>query len=104
MSASTLQAQEPINLSGIGESDRRSERVSLETTRHRIAGTLNLAPGYRSRLSDLLNAPERRFLALIDVVVEPLEGGSEVHHPFMAVARDHVICAVPVSEPHVRLM
>jgi hypothetical protein len=97
MPASTLHAQEPINLAGIGASERRCERVSLETTHHRIAGTICLGPGYRSRLSDLLNAPERRFLALVDVVVEPLEGGQEVHHEFMAVARDHVICVVPTD-------
>ena len=38
--------------------DQRHERILIETNRHRIAGTLTLArDGYRSRVSDLLNAP-----------------------------------------------
>ena len=51
--------------------DQRHERVLLETTSHRIAGTLTLArDGYRSRVSDLLNAPERDFISLTNCVVE----------------------------------
>ncbi|MCW2958892.1 MAG: hypothetical protein JWP18_1695, partial [Solirubrobacterales bacterium] len=35
----------------------RYERVIIETVRHRIEGTVTLArDGYRSRLSDVLNA------------------------------------------------
>ena len=49
----------------------RQERVYLETGRHRIAGTLTLArDGYRSRVSDVLNASERDFISLTDVTVE----------------------------------
>jgi hypothetical protein len=55
---------------------QRRERVELETTRHRVVGSLTLAAnGFRSRVSDLLNASEREFLALTDVVLEPLDGG-----------------------------
>ena len=56
--------------------DHRRERIRIETERHRIVGELTLArDGYRSRVSDVLNAPERDFLTLTEVTVEPLEGG-----------------------------
>ena len=55
--------------------DQREERVRLETERFRITGTVTLSRnGYRSRISDLLNASEREFLPLTDVTLEPLNG------------------------------
>ncbi len=74
--------------------------VSLETARHRITGQLRLpADGYRSRLSDYLNAPDRTFLALTDVRIAPLDGSNgEEHHDFVAVSTDHVILAIPLDE------
>jgi hypothetical protein len=49
-------------------SEERRERIRLETPRHRIEGSLMLArDGYRSRVSDMLNASERDFLTLTDV-------------------------------------
>lgn len=75
--------------------DLRRERIRLETARHRIEGDLTLArDGYRSRVSDVLNAAEREFLTLTDVEVEPLDGGSVEHHPFLAVARRHIVYVV----------
>jgi hypothetical protein len=75
--------------------DQRRERIRLETTRHRIEGELTLArDGYRSRVSDVLNAAERDFLTLTDVEVEPLDGGAIEHHPFLAVARRHIVFVV----------
>jgi hypothetical protein len=80
--------------------DQRNERVLVETTRHRIAGTLTLArDGYRSRVSDLLNAPERDFISLTDVTVEVLDhDGVGTHHDFMAVSRRHIVFAIPMGE------
>ena len=80
--------------------DQRNERVLVETTRHRIAGTLTLArDGYRSRVSDLLNAPERDFVSLTDVTVEVLDReGLGTHHDFMAVSRRHIVFAIPMGE------
>lgn len=77
----------------------RYERISIDTPRHRIVGTATLASdGYRSRLSDLLNAPERDFIALKDATVTALDGDQEVaHHAFIAVHRQHVVFAVPVG-------
>jgi hypothetical protein len=79
----------------------RYERISIDTTRHRIIGVATLASdGYRSRLSDLLNAPEREFMALTDATVELLDGGSDVveHHDFIAVHRQHVVYAFSLGE------
>jgi hypothetical protein len=74
--------------------EHREERVRLETDRHRIVGTVTLARnGYRSRITDLLNASERDFLALTDVTIQPLHGGEPERHDFMALARRHVVFA-----------
>lgn len=76
----------------------RHERVELETERHRIVGTLTLArEGYRSRISDMLNATERDFVALTDVEVTPLDGGTPRRHPFIAIHRAHIVYAVPLE-------
>jgi hypothetical protein len=77
---------------------QRQERVQVETTRHRITGDVTLARnGFRSRVSDLLNATEREFIALTDVTVEPLDGGDTVHREFLAVSRQHIVFVTPVE-------
>jgi hypothetical protein len=78
----------------------RFERISIQTPRHRIVGVATLASdGYRSRLSDLLNAPERDFISLTDATVTELDGEQEVtQHEFIAVHRQHVVFAVPLGE------
>ena len=84
----------------MGSMETRQERVRLETAHHRIVGSVTLArDGYRSRVSDLLNASERDFLTLTDVVVESLDGGGAERHPFTAVARRHVVFAVIEDPP-----
>jgi hypothetical protein len=80
--------------------EHRQERIRIETPRHRIEGLITLArDGYRSRVSDVLNASERDFLTLTDVSLEPLDGGPLESHPFLAVARRHIVFAVsPLEE------
>ncbi len=79
--------------------EHRQERIRVETDRHRIEGLLRLSrEGYRSRVSDVLNASERDFLTLTDVTVESLEGGAVESHPFLAVARRHIVFAVGPAE------
>ena len=75
----------------------RQERVYLETNRHRIAGTITLSrDGYRSRISDVLNATERDFISLTDATVELLDhDGPGTHHDFLAVSRQHIVLAIP---------
>jgi hypothetical protein len=82
---------------------QRTERVVLETVRHRITGTLTLArEGYRSRVSDLLNASEREFIALTDAELVPVDGGPVEHHDFVAVSRRHIVYAVVLDGTDIR--
>jgi len=90
-----LPAVEPSPAGATTSVDQRKERICLETARHRIEGDLTLArDGYRSRVSDVLNAAERDFLTLTDVELVPLDGGSIEHHPFLAIARRHIVFVV----------
>ena len=75
-------------------------RIVAETERYRITGMLRLPPdGYRSRLSDYLNAPERNFLSLTDVEVEAVGGNGQVErYPFLALSLRHVVVAMPADE------
>jgi hypothetical protein len=77
----------------------RSERVLVETDRYRIIGSLTLPrDGYRSRMSDFLNSSDRDFISLTDVVMEAVGGdGSTSRHEFIAVARRHIVFAMPVD-------
>jgi hypothetical protein len=79
--------------------ENRNERVLLETDRHRIRGELTLArEGYRSRISDMLNASERDFIALTDVTIDPLDGGPQLKCDFLALARTKIVFALPLSD------
>jgi hypothetical protein len=74
----------------------RDLAVLVETPWHRVTGTLRLpVEGFRSRLTDYLNAHESDFLAITDATVEPLEprGGEPEKRPFIAVACRHVVLA-----------
>jgi|SRR5580658_2974088 hypothetical protein len=80
--------------------DHRTERIRIETERHRIEGLLTLArDGYRSRVSDVLNASERDFISLTDVTVAPLDGGAVELHPYMSLARRHIVFVVTAEPP-----
>jgi hypothetical protein len=86
---------EPAFSDDLHGSEERRERIRLETPRHRIEGSLMLArDGYRSRVSDMLNASERDFLTLTDVTLAPLDGGPVERHAFLAVARAHIVYVV----------
>ena len=75
----------------------RHERIYIETDRHRISGVLTLpSDGYRSRLSDFLNASERDFISLTDCVVELIgRDGAGTEHGFIAVSRHHIVFVIP---------
>jgi hypothetical protein len=77
----------------------RQERIYIETMRHRISGLLTLPEeGYRSRISDFLNASEREFISLTDCVVELIgHDGPGTRHGFIAVSRHHIVFAIPES-------
>jgi len=78
---------------------QREHRVVLETGRLRITGSLLLpSDGFRSRLTDYLNAPDREFVPLTDATIAPLDGvGRSVEEPFVAVARGSIVLAIPVE-------
>jgi hypothetical protein len=80
--------------------ETRTERVVLETESHQIIGDLTLPrEGYRSRLSDFLNRGDIAFIPLVNAEIIP-RGGNEdpqVRREFIAVARDHVQLAYPLS-------
>ena len=73
--------------------DQNLTRIVAETERYRITGMLRLPPdGYRSRLSDYLNAPERTFLSLTEVELTPLDGSGPAQQlPFVALSVAHVV-------------
>lgn len=77
--------------------NQREERIVVETERYRLTGTVRLpVEGYRSRLTDHLNAGEREFLALTDVEIVPLDPASPVgpeRHAFVALGRRHIVFA-----------
>ena len=77
--------------------ETRNERILIETERHRIVGAVLLpADGYRSRLSDFLNASERDFIAITDAVVETLgQANGPYRSDFVAVGREHIVLAMP---------
>jgi hypothetical protein len=79
--------------------EHKDERIVLETARYRISGLLRLPrDGYRSRLTDFLNAGERDFIALTDVDLMPVNGqGHAEHREFIAVARSQIVLAAPVE-------
>ena len=80
--------------------EHRDERIVVETERYRITGMLRLPKdGYRSRLTDYLNAAERTFLPLTQVEIVPLANDSPVERrPFMALSLRHVVLAMPAEQ------
>jgi uncharacterized protein DUF6812 len=81
----------------------RSQRVLLETERYRIVGTLVLPrDGYRSRLSDFLNASDRDFISLTEVSLQLLDSdgrpGDPVPREFATISRRHIVLAT-TDEP-----
>jgi hypothetical protein len=80
--------------------EHRDERIIVETNRHRITGMLRLpVDGYRSRLTDYLNASERVFLALTDVEVASLDGSPRIEQrEFVALSLRHIVLAMPAAD------
>ncbi len=85
-------------MDGLSGDERRRQRIRFETDRHTIVGDVTLpAEGYQARFSDAINRPEVEFIPLIDVEIEPLDGGRIEKHEFMVLAKAHVRLACPVD-------
>jgi hypothetical protein len=79
--------------------ESKPERLIIETERHRINGALSIATDrHRSRMSEMLGASERDFLALTDVTIEPLDGRGILRCEFLLLARSKIVFALPVSD------
>lgn len=83
--------------------NQREERIVVETQRYRLTGTVRLpVEGYRSRLTDHLNAGEREFIALTDVEIVALDatgvGSAPTHRGFVALNRSHVVYATSAED------
>jgi hypothetical protein len=77
----------------------RRERVRVETARHEIVGTLLLpAEGFRSRMTDFLNANTEEFLALTDAEVTYLDDArTPERHDYLALAARQVVLLVELE-------
>jgi hypothetical protein len=81
--------------------DQREERIVVETEHYRLTGTVRLpAEGYRSRLTDHLNAGEHEFLALTDVEIASLHDPSRprTRHGYVALGRRHIVFATSADD------
>ena len=81
--------------------NHRRERVRIETGRHEIEATLQLPhEGFRSRLTDFLNAQSGEFLPLTDVDITWLDGArAPERHDYLALATRHVVLVLELGSP-----
>jgi hypothetical protein len=77
----------------------RRARVRIETDRHVVEGVLQLpGEGYRSRLTDFLNAGGTEFIALTDAELTRHEGVQPLEsHRYLAVSVRHVVLAMELE-------
>jgi hypothetical protein len=76
--------------------ERRSERVSLETDRQLVVGDVSLPPaGYQSRFSDALNRQDAEFLSITNAVITSLADGAVTEEPFIVVSKRQIRIASP---------
>ena len=82
--------------------ETRTQRVVLETSRHRIVGDLTLPrEGYRSRISDFLNQSDQDFVSLTNATVIGGDTGigvGAIDHEFVAIGTRHIWLAYPDEE------
>ena len=76
----------------------RRHRLRIDTERHRIEGVVQLPDaGFRSRITDYLNAHEDRFIAVTDATLVGLGGGESQRHPYLAVSARHIVLVVELE-------
>ena len=79
--------------------DLRLEKVTLETDRYRIEGSVTLpAEGHRSRLSDHVNRRGQEFFTVQEARIRSLDGtGEEWSEPVIMIGRAHIRLIVPAA-------
>ncbi len=77
----------------------RRERVRVETARHEIEGTLQLPhEGFRSRMTDFLNAQGDDFLPLTDTTVTYIDSTREPErHDYLALSTRQIVLVVELG-------
>jgi hypothetical protein len=85
----------------LGRKTTPPARVRVELGRRVYVGLIRLLDvDFRSRVSDLMNEPVRRFLPLSDVeVLDPQTGEIVDRLPFLLVRLDAIDILVPLEEP-----
>lgn len=64
-----------------------------------IEGVLQLpTEGYRSRVTDYVNAHDADFIALTDVVIRDNDTGEERRHDYVAVNMRHALVVVEIED------
>jgi hypothetical protein len=77
----------------------RRVRVQIDTLRLRVTGTLQLpTEGYRSRATDFLNGHETGFIPLVDVTLEPTDGGPAEEQAYVAVGARHIVAMAELED------
>lgn len=75
----------------------RRVRVQIDTASQRITGTLQLPnEGYRSRVTDFMNAHETGFFALTSTEID--DGRSRKIHDYVAVGARHIVSLVELED------
>ena len=77
----------------------RRLRVRLETDRHVIEGTLQLpSEGYRSRMTDFLNAHDSDFLPVTEAKLTWIDGRAATERrEYVAVSVRHIVIGVELE-------
>ena len=77
----------------------RRQRVRIETDRHAIEGTLQLPnEGYRSRMTDFLNAHEQDFVPVTDAHVAWLDHSRGAERlAYLAVSTRHIVLVLELE-------
>jgi hypothetical protein len=77
----------------------RRARVRIETAHHVVEGTLQLpGEGYRSRLTDFLNANGTDFVAVTDAELARQDGAQALeNHPYLAISARHIVLVVELE-------
>jgi hypothetical protein len=78
----------------------RLVRLRIETDRHLIEGVVQLPhEGFRSRVTDFLNAHDDDFIAVTDATISPIGSGmGTTRHEFLAVSVRHIVVVAEMEE------